>query len=262
MMPSSLPGLPAAVAAAVQQGATFVVGRVVRHAPEGLLVSPGGLDTEPVLAGYARLIYQPVLGETVGLINQGGAWFCLGPIAGPADTPNSVSNYSFEDSEPGAFPRDWTLVSTAGAPTLETATWKHPEFVDGGQVARLAASSTTTVTCSLLSAPIPVADGETWGIGAYYRPNAGFGANAGTIRVYASWYSSTNTADLISEESAVTFPLIRGHGWRLATENGASGQGSVAPGGVKYLRAKVSLSWSAISGDAVYLDRITARRTS
>lgn len=246
----------------MQAGATFVVGRVVQFSPEGLYVAPGGLDTEPVLAGYMRGVYQPVLGEPVAMLNQGGAWFCIGPIAGPADIASQVANYSFEDSVTGVAPRDWTFVITAGTPTLLTADWKHPEFIDGGKVAQLTAATTGTVTCSLVSSPIAVTPKETWGLGAYYRPSAGFGANAGTIRIYASWYSSSNLADLISEESAVTFPLIRGHGWRLITENGVSGRGSVAPSGVKFLRVKVTLSWSAASTDIVYLDRVTARRTT
>lgn len=262
MNPASLPDLTAVVAGAINSGATFVVGRVVQFSPEGLFVSPGGLDTEPVLAGYLRGMYQPVLGETVAMLNQGGAWFCIGPIAGPADTPNAVQNYSFEDSAAGVAPIGWTLSIAAGAPTVTTFVWKHPEIIDGGKVAQLSANTAATVTCSLVSSPIPVTEKETWGMGGYYRPNSGFGVNAGTIRVFASWYSSSSLSDLVSEESAATFPLIRGHGWRLITENGASGRGSVAPPGAKYLRAKVTLSWSAAAGDIVYLDRVTARRTT
>lgn len=262
MTPSSLPSLSAAVADAVTSGAQFVVGRVVQHAPEGLLVAPGGIDAEPVLAGWMRGVYQPCLGETVALINQVGTWFCIGPIGGPLDTPNSVLNYSFEDSPVGDPPEGWELVTSAGTPTLLTAEWKHPEFIDGGQVGQLSAVSATTVTCSIVSAPIPVTANETWGMGAWYRPNAGFGVNAGTIRIYASWYADSTLSTLVSEESAVTFPLIRGHGWRLITENGPGGRGAVAPAGAMFLRAKIALSWSAAAGDSVYLDRITARRTS
>ena len=262
MNPASLPDLAMAVAGQMASGASFVVGRVVQFSPQGLFVAPGGLDTEPVLAGYPRGMYQPVLGETVAMLNQGGTWYCIGPIAGPADSPNSVRNYSFEDSDTGSAPVGWTLSIAAGAPTVTTFEWKHPEIVDGGKVAQLSANTAVTVTCSLVSDPIPVLEKETWGMGAYYRPNGGFGSNAGTIRIYASWYSSSALADLVSEESAVTFPLVRGHGWRLITENGASGRGSVAPAGAKFLRAKVTLSWSAAATDVVYLDRITARRTT
>lgn len=263
MNPYAIPELARSVAdAAMQGGCRFVVGRVVQHAPEGLLVAPGGLDTEPVLAGWQRGVYQPTLGETVGLITQDGTWFCVGPIGGPLDTPNSVLNYSFEDSANGVFPLGWTLVTTAGAPVLDTFDWKHPEFVDGGKVGRLTVSTTSTVTCQVVSNAIPVATKETWGVGAWYRPNAGFGVNAGTIRIYASWYSGSTLTSLVSEESAVTFPLVRGHGWRLITENGASGRGPSAPAGANYLRVKIALSWSAIAGDVVYLDRVTARRTT
>lgn len=262
MNPSSLPELAMAVAGLGGDGARLVTGRVVQHAPEGLLVAPGGLDTEPVLAGWQRGVYQPVLGETVAMLNQGGTWFCLGPCAGPLDAPNMVTNYSFEDSPSGAFPTGWTLVSTAGSPTLTTFVWKHPEFIDGAKVAQLTAGATATITTSLVSNAIPVEAKQTWGLGAWYRPNAAFGVNSGTIRIYASWYSNSSLSSLVSEESAVTFPLVRGHGWRLITENGVGGRGSVAPSGANYLRAKVTLSWSAINGDVVYLDRITARRTS
>lgn len=262
MMLSTIPSLAGVVAGLVSEGAKFVTGRVVQHSPEGLLVSPGGLDTEPVLAGWPRGMYQPCLGDTVALLNQGGTWYCVGPIAGPADAPNSVANSSFEDSDTGTAPFGWTLVTTAGAPTLTTADWKHPEFIDGGKVAQLSTGGTATVTCSIVSNAIPVAEKETWGMGAWYRPNAAFGVNAGTIRIYASWYSDSTLSTLVSEESAVTFPLVRGHGWRLITENGASGRGSSCPSGANYLRAKVVLSWSALSGDAVYLDRVTARRTT
>lgn len=262
MNPSSLPDLSMAVAGAMANGATFVTGQVVQHSPQGLMVAPGGLDAEPVLAGWMRGIYQPTLGETVALINQSGSWFCIGPIGGPMDIPSEVTNYSFEDSDAGDFPVGWTLVTAAGSPTLATFEWKHPEFIDGGKVAQLTAGGTNTVTCSLVSNAIPAEEKETWGVGAWYRPNAGFGSNAGTIRIYTSWYSSTDLGDLISEESAVTFPLIRGHGWRLITENGASGRGAEGPVDAKFLRVKITLSWSAISGDVVYLDRVTARRTS
>jgi hypothetical protein len=262
MNPSSLPQLPRAIAGALEGGARFGVGRVVQHSPQGLRVSPGGLDTEPVLAGWQRGVYQPTLGETVGLVEQYGTWFCVGPIAGPLDTPNAVTNYSFEDSAAGEFPVGWTLVNTAGSSTLDTFEWKHPEFIDGGKVGRLTASGTATMTCQVVSNAIPVEAKQTWGVGAWYRPNAGFGVNAGTIRIYTSWYSGSNLSSLISEESAVTFPLVRGHGWRLITENGQTGRGPAAPNGANYLRVKVALSWSAISGDVVYLDRITARRTS
>ena len=260
--PSSLPNLSAAIIGAIGNGAQFVVGRVVQHAPQGLLVAPGGIDSEPVLAGWMRGIYQPVLGETVALINQGGTWFCIGPIGGPMDTPSSVRNYSFESSPAGDPPAGWTVVTTAGAPTFTTFEWKHPEFIDGGMVGQLTAGSTATTTCSIVSDPISVVEKETWGMGAWYRPSAGFGINAGTIRIYASWYSDSTLTSLVSEDSAVTFPLVRGHGWRLMTENGPGGRGAVAPVGAKFLRAKLLLSWSATSGDAVYLDRVTARRTT
>lgn len=262
MNPASLPALSSVVATAMSSGATFVVGRVVQYSPEGLFVAPGGLDTEPVLAGYMRNIYQPVLGETVAMLNQGGSWYCIGPIAGPASIPGQVANYSFEDSLAGDPPRDWTLTVTAGSATLTTFEWKHPEFIDGGKVGQLSAGGAGALTCSIVSNPIPVLERETWGMGAYYRPNAGFGVNPGTVRIHASWYSSSNLSDLVSEESAVTFPLIRGHGWRLITENGASGRGSVAPAGAKFLRVKLAFSWTAVAGDIVYLDYVTARRTT
>lgn len=262
MNPSVLPDLAMAVAGSLGDNARLFTGRVVQHNPQGLLVSPGGLDTEPVLAGWPRGAYQPCLGETVALLNQGGTWYCLGPIAGPLDAPNAVANYSFEDSAPGSFPALWTLVTTAGSPTLTAFEWKHPEFIDGGQVAQLSAGSTATVTCSIVSTPIPVEEKQSWGLGAWYRPNASFGANAGTVRLYASWYSDSTLSSLVSEESAVTFPLVRGLGWRLMTENGTTGRGPIAPTGAKFLRVKITLSWSATSTDAVYLDRITARRTT
>lgn len=262
MIPAALPSLSMAVAQAVNEGASMVTGRVVEFSSNGLFVAPGGPDSEPVLAGYPRAIYQPVLGETVMLLNQGGMWYCVGSIAGPGDATNSVDNYSFEDSEAGAFPRAWTLVTTAGSPTLTTFDWRHPEIIDGGKVGSLAANVAATTTCSVVSRPIPAAEKETWGVGAYYRPNAGFGTNSGTVRIYVSWYSGSELSNLISEESAVTFPLLRGHGWRLLTENGASGRGSVAPVGTKFVRVKLTFSWSAAAGDVVYLDRITARRTS
>lgn len=244
-------------------GAQMQTGVVVQFSPAGLFVSPGGEDAEPVPAGWLRGMYQPVLGETVALINQGASWLCLGPIHGPGSGHNTVRNYSFEESKPGVAPDGWTLVATAGSGTLSTVTWRHPEFVDGAQAASMTPGAVGLTTVQVLSHPIPIEKaGETWGLGAYYRPNHGFGANAGSARLYAAWYSGTELSSLISEESAVEYPLLRGLGWRLMTENGSTGRGSAAPPGVEYLRVKVVLSWTATASDVVYLDRVTARRTS
>lgn len=246
---------------AMAAGAQMQTGVVVEFSPHGLFVAPGGADAPAVNAGYLRSMYQPVLGETVALINQGASWLCLGAIQGPMDTYNMIPNYSFEDSAPGVAPDRWTVVNTTGAATLTTVRWTHPEFVHSGQVAGVNANAAGTVTTTIRSDGVPVEAGQGWGFGAYYRPKIDFGANAGTIRLYASWYSASDTASLISEYSTGTYPLVRGHGWRLMTESGPSGRGVVAPPASMFLRVKVVLSWTALSTDVVYLDRVTARRT-
>jgi len=253
-------GLPAAMAFQAQPAAQFQTGIVVAVSPNGLYVAPGGLEAPPVLCGYTRNVYRPILGDVVALLRQGTSWFALGSISGPDEIVNAIGNYSFEEGADNLPPPGWTLASASGSPTFTTLRLASANFLDGSKIGSLNAMSATSINASVYSDAVPVEAQQRWGIGGYYRTNLLFGANAGTIRMWASWYSDSTFGSLITEESITQYLLVRGHVWQVMAEYGATGNGCVAPENAKFLRVRIQAQWTSTAQDAVYLDRITARR--
>ena len=259
-IPGGIPNLPMAVTGQNQPMAEMQTGTVLSFTASGLYVAPGG-DSPPVLAGYLRNMYHPVVGETVALIRQGASWLALGGIAGPEDVQNEVRNYSFEESAVGVAPVGWTQVNTSGSATFTTVLYTASDFIDGAKVGSINAVTATSVDTSVYSWPIPVEAEQRWGLASYYRTNADFGSSSVTLRLYAAWYTTSATSSLISETHTATWQARRGFRWQLMTENGESGDGVLAPAGAEFLRVRIRATWSSAAADALYLDRVTARRT-
>lgn len=257
--PAAIPRLADVIAGQEQWSAELQIGKVVKASPSGVFVAPGG-DGPAVQVGYLRNIYHPVLGETVGIIRQGASWLVLGPIAGPEDAMMEVQNFSFQESPAGSFPAGWTLVSSAGSPSATTENYLGSDWIDGDQVGSINAVTATSIDTSLYSSVIPVVAGERWGLGAYFRPNDNFGANAATLRLYASFFPTSSISSPVLETSHFSWVIHRGHQWRVATENGEAGAGATVPPGAAFLRVRIRLTWTSAASDAVYIDRVTARR--
>lgn len=259
IVPSSVPDMAAAVAGAAPDSAAIRMGTVAEVSPTRLLVRIGNA-TVATETGWL-FSYQPILGDVVAVTRQGAAWITLGSL-GSIVANNAVINAGFENGSTGVSPPNWSLVTTAGTPSLTTTLWDantRADGIEGSQVAAVVASA-GVVTTELVSDPVPVAPGDPWAIAGYYRTLADFTATSVcSIVLNLSWYSSSSLGSLLSTKGSGTHVVARGPEWRLLRVQGS--RGITAPAGAQFLRLRFSLSWSsAASGDAVYFDRTIARR--
>lgn len=255
--PSSVPQLPQVLAQYRQESAVVRMGTVAEVHSGYLLVYIAD-SLQPIEAGWV-IGYQPVIGDVVTISRQGTTWVVLGGMGAFSSEMSALSNYSFEDGAIGNPPPNWTLVATAGSPTLTTVAYDRDDPIDGYQMADLNAPSTTTVTLNMLSDPVRVQPGQQWVVGAWYRTLNNF--NQGTtcsIQVFASWYEDTDPDTLISSAGSGVLPVMRGQSWRVLSSQGTAGR--VAPADAAWLRLRVAVNWSATAGDTIYFDRMIARQ--
>lgn len=259
--PSALPQLARAIMEKVPIAPQMHTGRVVAFSSSGLIVELSG-STTTITVAYLFGQSQIALGDTVYMVQQNGSWLALGCIAAPITPTTEVINPSFEEGDAGSAPPDWTVVAGAGAPTLTSINYGVPDFVDGGRVGALASNGAGAVTADIYSAPIIAVENQFWGLAGSLMPSSAFAAaSTCTVQLFASWFTSTSLASVISQESNSTWAVSRGQQWQLLRENGTSGRGCRAPTGTRYLRLRLRIAWtSAAAADVVYLDRMIARR--
>lgn len=256
--PSSIPNLPAAVAAAMPDAAVARLGTVVRVGPSYLRVRVSGAANSTD-AGWLSS-YQPILGDVVVVIRQDAAWVVLGSLGSTIEANNELANYSFEAGAIGALPPGWQLVTTAGSPTFVAASWDWADAIDGTQVGAVSTAGAGAVTTEVVSDPLPVTLGSQWMAAGYYRTSTDFGV--GTVcnaQLLLSWYSDTSLGSVVSSAASGLYPVTRGMGWQLLRAQGLLGHS--APAGAQWLRVRMQFtSWAAAAGDTIYLDRMIARR--
>ena len=203
--------------------------------------------------------YRPMLGDVVAVSRQDATWVVLGALGVALDvTANPVPNYTFDLGDVGSLPPYWTLVTSAGSPTLTSYVYPRDDVIDGERVARLLTAGSGTVTTEMVSDPIAVVPSQSWAVGGWVRTLTDFAmATTCTVQVYAAWYSDLDLPSFLSQEGSGTYAVTRGMDWTLVRAQRWTG--IVAPLGAAYLRVKFAFSWSAAAGDAIYIDRVIAR---
>lgn len=255
--PSSIPSMPQAVASAASQGALVRKGTVSSFTTTQLGVRVAGASAETPAAYLPS--YQPVLGDSVLMTYQDASWTVLGTFGGPMEPNTEVPNYSFELSAPGSTPLSWQLATTAGAPTFQTFTWPREDFIDGQQVGRLATAAAGTVTTEIISASIPVETSQQWACAAWVRTAHDFAPGSTcTIRLRPTWRGDASLSTPIRQDDSGFHAVVRGMPWTLLRCQGTIGL--TAPAGAVSLRLQLAVSWTAAAGDALYVDRLIARR--
>lgn len=261
ILPPSVPTLAGAVAEAVPDAAAIRMGTVAEVYPTRLLVRIGSAEIPTETAWLSS--YQPILGDVVAVSRQGAAWVTLGSLGSIVSTDNNaVANPGFEAGSTGVAPPNWSLVTTAGTPTVTTVAWDaetRSDGIEGNQVAAVVASA-GAVTTELVSSPVPVTPGDVWAAAGYYRTLTDFAMTSVCITsLILGWYSNTTIGSLVGSKSSGVNAVTRGQDWRLLRAQGA--RGVTVPAGANYLRVRFVLQWtSAAAGDAIYLDRAVARR--
>lgn len=260
ILPSSVPNLPSVVAGQSGDAAAIRMGTVAEVYPTGLMVRVGSA-TVPTQAAWLSS-YEPILGDVVAVARQGGMWVTLGSLGATiSEDNNDLANPGFEDGAVGATPPRWSLVTTAGTPSVSTVAWDwetRSDGIDGSQAAAIVASA-GVVTCELVSDPVPVLPGVPWAAAGYYRTLSDFATTSVcTTSLTLSWYSGSSLGSLLSSKTSGTHVVTRGMRWRLMRAQGT--RGVTVPAGANFLRVRLALSWTAATaGDAVYFDRIVAR---
>jgi hypothetical protein len=267
----SVPDLPGAIKDSTPNGAAMRIGKVTRYDAGYITVAISDSDVL-VDASYLFGAYQPVLGDNVAVIKQGNQWRALGVVsANPDDNP--VTNYSFEASDTGSMPSDWTLYhdpssAEAAAVSCEFA----PDAIDGPKALRIQLDSSVVGTISsstdyVSSSPIQVSPGQGWtacamilgqsySSGPWVNGDAGIilGFYANDVDTYPTVVSSAGTATTIIPQ---TLP------WILMRSSSALP--IEVPSGASYMR--VTLRTSLVHENTstnypfnVYWDRVIARR--
>lgn len=255
--PSAEPSLAPLIAAGLADNTSVRFGTVVSHSATGLLVAlGGGLIPAAFLSSY-----EPFVGDEVAVIRQESTWLVLGAMGTPVGNLTAVANYSFEDGEPETAPPSWTLSVTAGSAALTTELWPREDFVDGDKVGRLTATGTGTITCEVVSLPIPVLEGELWSASAMVIPSDNFGpGTVATVELRIGWYETDDVATLLDTSTSGAYAIARGAPWRQIRTS--SRRGYMAIAGTSFLRVKLAFSWAATAGEYISFDRFLARRIS
>lgn len=259
---AAIPQLSATIRASQFEGAVMRIGRVIAHGPDQLSVE---ISDSNALVNAACLFnqYQPALGDTVAILGQGASWLVLGSFSGPLGEDNALQNSSFEDGADNVLPPGWTLSITTGTPTfltLDLIAISQEFLLDGPKVGALRAATTGAVVCDVLSAPISVSPGETWGASAYFRPSSAFAVSSSAlIQMYISLYDGTT---FVSEQGGGDWAPTRGRPWSLIRAGAGPSSGVIIPdSGVTNIRIKFHVVWgTAAVNDSIYFDHVAARR--
>lgn len=224
-------------------------------------VDVGGsqLIAMPYLASY-----QPVLGDPVEVLGQGGRWLVLGTAAGTATS--LLANASFELDSVGAAPSNWGIYNNPIGAVTASVTVQSGPFgfeLDGHRVVRVSNGATSGISYThLYSDPIAVTPGDQLAAAAMYigLPSVVGNLNASAdLRV--SYYStptavypSTSASDSVNALASV----IPGPPAVLIRVPGAI----TVPAGAAYARVVLTtvITSGGASGDAVAWDRVILRR--
>lgn len=253
------------------------VGRVTRFDAARIVVELSGSNAL-VDAAYLFGQYNPALGDIVVVLKSGASWVVLGTLSGnPSD--NVVLNPSFEEGILGDVPTNWTLyhdptsVATAdvdGQPAIFGQELDGPTWLESRLTVPVGAGAYFSADY-VLSAPIPVAEGQTWSASAYCL---GFALSnpdgvESVAAVILTWYSretdvypNTVAPDTFTNSSTVplTLPWIR-----LRAPGDSAG--TPVPTGANFLRVGLfSILWvdrdEAVVGNEVRImfDHVIGRR--
>lgn len=258
--PAGMPNLPQAILdtqnepAAVRMGVVASLG----FREQSLMVRIG--DAIQATPAVWLTSYEPLLGDVVAVSRQGAAWVVLGSLGSAVnEADNGVANYTFDLGDTGSLPPQWQLVTAAGSPTLLTTAYDRADRVGGDRVARLLSPGAATVTTEVVSGTIPVVTSQYWAAGGWVRTLTDFSvATVASVQLYIAWYSGNALGDFLSQDSSGTYAVYRGMPWTFLRVQGT--EGIVAPDDATHMRVKFAFSWAAAAGDAIYIDRVIARR--
>ena len=258
--PAGMPTLPQAILDAQPEAAVIRMGVVASLDAAARWLSVRIADSVAATPAVWLSSYEPLIGDVVAVSRQGAAWVVLGSLASAVDaSTNAVANYTFDQGDVGAVPPRWQLVTSAGSPTLLTVEYNRADRIDGVRVARLLSPGAATVTTEVVSDTAPVVTSQYWAAGGWVRTLADFDVSTVcTVQLYVAWYSGQSLSDFLSQTSSGTYPVCRGTPWTFLRSQGT--QGIVVPAGATHMRVKLAFSWQAAAGDAIYIDRVIARR--
>lgn len=258
--PAGMPTLPQAILDAQTEPAAIRMGTVASLDAMGRWLLVRIADSVTATPAVWLTSYEPLVGDVVAVSRQGAAWVVLGSLASAIDeASNAVANYTFDQGDAGAIPPRWQLVTSAGSPTLLTSDYNRADRVGGTRVARLLSPGAATVTTEVVSDTAPVMTSQYWAAGGWVRTLTDFNvATVCSVQLYIAWYSGQSLSDFLSQNSSGTYAVYRGMPWTFLRVQGT--QGIVAPVNATHMRVKFAFSWEAAAGDAIYIDRVIARR--
>ncbi len=256
-IPSAVPSLHRAITESKPDAAVTRIATVADIAATSLGIRVGS-STVVTRAGWVQS-YRPVLGDNVAVTRQGATWTVLGALGSTLSDSTLAPNYNFTLGATNVAPPNWQLVTAAGSPTLTTVAWSDDDLFDGPNAGRLRSTTTATVTTDVVSDPILATPGEQWVGGGWVRTSTDF--TPGTVcsvQVAIAWYGDVTLGSFLSQTASRAQPVVRGMDWTLLRVQGGSGITAVA--GATRARVKFLVSWSATANDAIYFNRVIARR--